>query len=320
MEMLRQVTLLEDFLFPKTFFRVRRLPIGHGWERIYVKWEGKNPTGTQKDRAALMHVRRAIEQGYDTVTVGTCGNFGVALAYFANLLGVKAIIYIPSGYSKARIWEMRNYGAKVVFVDGKYEDAVERSIIDAMRFGYYDANPGSVNGHAAIESFKSIAYEIIEALGFIPDVISVPLGNGTTLAGIYAGFLEIASSSHSKVPVMLGATTAYGNQIAETVKRGSDELVVLSESDVRETEYNEPLVSIKSFDGEQALEAIRRSNGYTFEFEDDELLDFTELLRREGINPLPASASSIGAIERYLKEFGPFESAVAIVTGERRND
>ncbi|MEM4581633.1 MAG: pyridoxal-phosphate dependent enzyme, partial [Candidatus Korarchaeum sp.] len=297
------------------------IQIGRGWKRIYVKWEGDNPTGTQKDRAAFTHVRRAIEQGYDTVTVGTCGNFGVALAYFADLLGLRAVIYVPSSYMNGRVWEMRRYGAKVILVDGKYEDAVERSVIDAMKYGYYDSNPGSVNGGVALESFKEIAYEIVDALGSVPDLVSVPLGNGTTLAGIYEGFAEIARAGLSRrVPVILGATTIYGNQVAETLKRGSAELIALNESDIRETEHNEPLVSMRSFDGEYALEAIRMSNGHVFEFDDDELLTLAEELKKEGLNPLPASASSLGAIERYASEFGgEFEVAVAVVTGVRRN-
>ncbi|MEM1983990.1 MAG: pyridoxal-phosphate dependent enzyme [Candidatus Korarchaeum sp.] len=321
MEMLHQTTLLKGFKFPGTFFRARSIQIGRGWKRIYVKWEGDNPTGTQKDRAAFTHVRRAIEQGYDTVTVGTCGNFGVALAYFADLLGLRAVIYVPSSYMNGRVWEMRRYGAKVILVDGKYEDAVERSVIDAMKYGYYDSNPGSVNGGVALESFKEIAYEIVDALGSVPDLVSVPLGNGTTLAGIYEGFAEIARAGLSRrVPVILGATTIYGNQVAETLKRGSAELIALNESDIRETEHNEPLVSMRSFDGEYALEAIRMSNGHVFEFDDDELLTLAEELKKEGLNPLPASASSLGAIERYASEFGgEFEVAVAVVTGVRRN-
>ncbi|MEM3446645.1 MAG: pyridoxal-phosphate dependent enzyme [Candidatus Korarchaeum sp.] len=321
MEMLHQTTLLKGFKFPGTFFRARSIQIGEGWKRIYVKWEGDNPTGTQKDRAAFTHVRRAIEQGYDTVTVGTCGNFGVALAYFADLLGLRAVIYVPSSYMNGRVWEMRRYGAKVILVDGKYEDAVERSVIDAMKYGYYDSNPGSVNGGVALESFKEIAYEIVDALGSVPDLVSVPLGNGTTLAGIYEGFAEIARAGLSRrVPVILGATTIYGNQVAETLKRGSAELIALNESDIRETEHNEPLVSMRSFDGEYALEAIRMSNGHVFEFDDDELLTLAEELKKEGLNPLPASASSLGAIERYVSEFGgEFEVAVAVVTGVRRN-
>jgi len=318
MEMLQQVTLLEEFRFPGTLFRARRIPIAQGWRRIYIKWEGNNPTGTQKDRAAYMHVRRAIEQGYDTVTVGTCGNFGASLAYFANLYGIRAVIYVPSRYTNGRVREMREYNAEVVYVDGSYEDAVERSVLDAMKYGYYDSNPGSVNGRVAIESFKAIAYEIVAALGSVPDVVSVPLGNGTTLAGIYMGFREMLDMGLSrKLPVMLGATTKLGNQIAETLRRGSEELVSLGEDEVRETEYNEPLVSIRAFDGEYALEAIRRSGGLAFEFYDDELLQLSEELRMEGIDPLPASSSSLGAIERYLEFGGYLENAVAVVTGRK---
>ena len=318
MEMLQQATLLEEFRFPGTLFRARRIPIAQGWRRIYIKWEGNNPTGTQKDRAAYMHVRRAIEQGYDTVTVGTCGNFGASLAYFANLYGIRAVIYVPSRYTNGRVREMREYNAEVVYVDGSYEDAVERSVLDAMKYGYYDSNPGSVNGRVAIESFKAIAYEIVAALGSVPDVVSVPLGNGTTLAGIYMGFREMLDMGLSrKLPVMLGATTKLGNQIAETLRRGSEELVSLGEDEVRETEYNEPLVSIRAFDGEYALEAIRRSGGLAFEFYDDELLQLSEELRMEGIDPLPASSSSLGAIERYLEFGGYLENAVAVVTGRK---
>ncbi len=318
MEMLQQATSLEEFRFPGTLFRARRIPIAQGWRRIYIKWEGNNPTGTQKDRAAYMHVRRAIEQGYDTVTVGTCGNFGASLAYFANLYGIRAVIYVPSRYTNGRVREMREYNAEVVYVDGSYEDAVERSVLDAMKYGYYDSNPGSVNGRVAIESFKAIAYEIVAALGLVPDVVSVPLGNGTTLAGIYMGFREMLDMGLSrKLPVMLGATTKLGNQIAETLRRGSEELVSLGEDEVRETEYNEPLVSIRAFDGEYALEAIRRSGGLAFEFYDDELLQLSEELRMEGIDPLPASSSSLGAIERYLEFGGYLENAVAVVTGRK---
>lgn len=320
MEMLRQITLPEDFKFPGTFFRARRLRIDGRCGETYIKWEGDNPTGTQKDRAALAHVRRAIEQGYDTVTVGTCGNFGASLAYFANLHGLRAVIYVPSSYSNGRVWEMRRYGARVIFVDGKYEDAVERSVVDAMRYGYYDSNPGGINGRVAVDSFKSIAYEIVRDLGFVPDLVSVPVGNGTTMAGIYEGFAEMVRMGLSRrIPVILGATTAYGNQIAETFRRGSPELVIMDEAEVRETEHNEPLVSLRCFDGELALEALRASNGHIFEFSDDELLELAERLRKEGIDPLPASASSLGAIERYASELGGFEVAVAVVTGERRH-
>jgi len=116
---------------------------------------------------------------------------------------------------------------------------------------------------------------------------------------------------------MLGATTKLGNQIAETLRRGSEELVSLGEDEVRETEYNEPLVSIRAFDGEYALEAIRRSGGLAFEFYDDELLQLSEELKMEGIDPLPASSSSLGAIERYLEFGGYLENAVAVVTGRK---
>jgi threonine synthase-related protein len=68
-----------------------------------------------------------VSEGVSTVTVGTCGNYGVAIAYYALLAGLRAVVFVPRSYENSRVWEMRKYGARVVFVDGTYEDAVEAS-------------------------------------------------------------------------------------------------------------------------------------------------------------------------------------------------
>ncbi len=310
--------LISEFEFPKVFFRAEAIETALGCEGLYIKWEGSNPTGTQKDRAAYRHILKALSQGYDTVTVGTCGNYGVSVAYFSRLAGIKAVIFIPSRYSGSRIPEMLHYGANVVKVDGSYEEAVERSILAAFDEGWYDANPGGANEEVAIEAFSELSSEMYSSLGKAPNVVSVPLGNGTTLSGIYLGFLRLkASGLIDEVPKMIGATTAYGNQVAFSLRYGRDKLIDYGISSVRETEVNEPLVSIKSFDGERALEAILSTGGRIYEFTDEDLISFSKiLLEMEGIPALPASASSLGALLRFLESdenvSGP---CVAVVTG-----
>ncbi len=317
--MIQKDCSFESFRFPGTFFKANLVARILGYKGdLYIKWEGDNPTGTQKDRAGLRHAAKAYSQRYSGLTVGTCGNYGVSIAYFASMMGLKAVIFMPRRYSGSRIGEMIRLGARVIRVDGSYEDAVEASILASLEGDLYDANPGGVNGEEALRSFMDIAYEIVNSLGKSPDLVSVPVGNGTTLAGIYLGFKDLMTRGLTdRVPKMIGGTTVLGNQVALTLKRSSRELVNLSESDVRETEVNEPLVAIKSLDGGDAIKAILETKGRVYELTDEEMISLAEILSLERIDPLPASSSSLGAIREYSDENAFSGTAVAIITGRK---
>ena len=86
--------------------------------QLYIKYEGDNPTGTQKDRIAFAQVYDALRRDYDTVTLATCGNYGVAMALAANLAGIKCKIFIPESYHTERIEEMNALNAekKAIFL------------------------------------------------------------------------------------------------------------------------------------------------------------------------------------------------------------
>jgi len=287
---------------------------------VYVKYEGTNPTGTHKDRAARAHVARAVDLGMDTITVGTCGNYGVAISYFARQAGLRAVIFVPKSYENSRVEEMKRYGAHVVFVEGTYEEAVEISSRAARANGWYNANPGTESDEVSTEAYSSIAREIISALGDAPYAVSVPVGNGTTLAGIYLGFLRAYREGEAtRIPRLIGGTTSLGNQIAASWRRGSAEPVALPRSEVRETPVNEPLVAYKSFNALEALEAVRATRGRVYEFSDEEMLEMAMLLRvTERISSLPASASSILALKRLLAEGEVEGPLVAVITGRWR--
>ena len=101
-------------------------------------------------------MKKALREGYDTITVGTRGNYGVSLAYFAKLAGLKARILIPEQYYVApkRKEELQSFNAEILTIDGKYEDAVEESRKLSRMEHIYDANPGNGNeGWRGIEHF-----------------------------------------------------------------------------------------------------------------------------------------------------------------------
>lgn len=283
-------------------FRVPILEDLLGVGEIYVDYEGGNPTGTHKDRIARAHVEKALEEGFSGITVGTCGNYGASIAYHAAIHGLRAVVFVPAGYTNARLPEMRSLGAEVVEVPGSYEDAVEASRHFALLTGFYDANPGS-NREVDFKAYSDMAVGIASRVR--PTAVFVPLGNGTTLSGLWKGFRGLGIT-----PTMVGVTTAFGNEI---LRRFYGE----SEGDFAETVFNEPLVSERSFDAEEALEAIKESRGYVFGFPDDVALRYTELLRSTaGINPLPASALVLAGLVKFVRKFGITDGRfVLVVTG-----
>ena len=282
---------------------------------LYLKWEGANPTGTHKDRAALLHARRAVELGFLAVTAGTCGNYGVALAHYARVFGLKAVVFVPKGYENSRVGEMVERGAEVVLVDGRYEDAVEASVEAAEAYGWYDANPGGRNGGLSLEAYSAVAEEIVAELGDAPYAVAVPVGNGTTLAGLYRGFLRAYKEGRATaVPKLVAATTSHANELA-SLWFGEK----LEPERVVETWVNEPLVALKALDAEPALEALRATGGRVYAFEDEEMVEAALLVRAlEGLPALPASASAILALERLAREEGVEGPLVAVVTGRWR--
>ncbi|NJE85841.1 pyridoxal-phosphate dependent enzyme [Thermococcus sp. CX2] len=276
-----------------------------GISKIFVKFEGRNPTGTHKDRIARLHVETAKTLGFSGITVGTCGNYGVALAYYARLFGLKAYIFVPAGYTLGRSEEMLRYGARIIPVHGPYEKAVLESRKFAVEKGLYDANPGS---HPEIDylGYAEIAKEI--ALRINPYAVFVPVGNGTTLSGIHYGFKALGLK-----PRMVGVTTSFGNQVLR-------EFYGVDGNDFAETEFNEPLVSIVSFDRDAALKAVNESGGYIFGFADDTALYYASLLKGVGINALPASALTLAGLVKFVRKFGVNgKNFVLVVTGGVKN-
>lgn len=301
------------------FSRARNLERELGLRAVHLKFEGSNPTGTQKDRVARLAYDDAHAQGFDTITVATCGNFGASLAWACSHNGIRPAVFVPSDYHTPRIVEMEQKGARIVRVPGDYEDAVAASREAAKQYGWYDANPGS-DGHWALarRGYGDIAREIVAALGRMPDSVAVAVGNGTTLAGVHDGFLEAARArGETRAPRMVGASTRRGNPIVRSFQAGRTLCEDLRPEEIRETEVNEPLVNWRSFDGQRALDAIRSSGGFAVDASDAELRRVTQLTRNlEGIRVLTASTAALVGLARGAKEGLLTEGVhVAILTG-----
>jgi len=302
------------------FVRSKNLEPLIGCDRLYLKFEGGNPTGTQKDRATLAILQAAANAGCDAVAIATCGNFGASFAHFGCALGFEVHIFFPSGYHMGRVREIKGYGADIHPVDGSYEVTVAESSEEAEAHGWYNANPGmNGNSETSFEAYSSISREIYNSIGRGPAAVSVPVGNGTTLTGIYLGFRRLYERGIIKsVPAMIAASTTRGNPVVKSFLMNSRVIQDLTPKEVRETTINEPLVNWHSFDGQAALDALYESNGYAVTASDDSMIAFARLLaREEGLNVLPASTSSLVALRSFAAQRGGDGTFIAVLTGRK---
>jgi threonine synthase len=303
------------------FLEARNLAPILGCERVYLKFEGSNPTGTQKDRIAMVLADQAVTSGMEAISTATCGNFGVAIAYAARHYDLAANIYIPKKYDvpKDRLKRMENFGAKVHFVDGYYEDAVAYSSQQAIECSWFDANPG-VNEvpDLSLAAYGEISIEIYRDLRRVPNYIFCPVGNGTSIAGIYAGFKKLYLSGKTmSIPKMVATSTRRGNPIIKAFKENKKAIIDLKPEEINESKINEPLTNWHSFDGQLALDAVYESGGFAEYASDTKMLEFSKLVRsEEGLSVLPASASTLAVMQTLGKEgFIVKGTFVAILTG-----
>ncbi len=307
LELIREFeTQMRDLRIGGTSFRrAQKLERRLGIRRLHLKMEGDNPSGTHKDRAALVHALDARKNGLTTLTAVSCGNYGAALAYVAEKLDMGCKIYIPSEFAAPRRREIERHGATVVDVAGNYEAANQASAKDAVRNGWYNANPGGEHKDLGIFAYTYIAKEIAQSLGRPPDWVSVPVGNGTLMGGVWQGFRAM-----SMKPRMLGVSN--NNSAIHGLVLG--EKAQVDVPNLETTEINEPLSGNFLLDPEEVLSAVIDSNGSAQEVPDRDLESAAEvILKEEGLDVLPAAAGSVWGITRLDSRNHVF---VAVVTAK----
>jgi len=300
--------------------RARNIEREVGLRQLFLKFEGGNPTGTQKDRIAFAQALDALRRGFDAVTLATCGNYGVAMALAASLAGLRCIIYIPETYHTKRAQEILQYGAEIIRVQGDYENAVILSRQRAESSEIYDANPGGANTALQLKTYGEIANEIYDELRDAPGFVAVPVSNGTTLAGIYKGFLSLyRRGKTSRIPRLVAGSSFGKNPIVHSYLKNTLICNDLRPEKIHETPVNEPLINWQSIDGDYALQAIRLTKGWAAYASDKNMLYYSRLIReREGLNVLPASTVGfIALLEWHRKESLNSDRYVVILTGRK---
>ena len=208
--------------------------------------ESDNAAHCHKNIMANTAVNLAKRIGFSVLTAGSCGNYGLALAVAARETGLATTICIPWRYSSPSIQEIRATGAKVTRHGITYEDAVAHSRQLASVNSWADCNPGGPFETELIEELASRIGLRILALARAPDVLWMPLGNGTT------ALAALIALSRLSLPCHVIAVTSHGNNsILGSWKQGRH--VPLAPQDLSETQTNEPLCNWNAIHGSELL-------------------------------------------------------------------
>ena len=181
-----RITLGEGFT---PLLAAPRLARELGVERLWIKDESQNPTGSFKARGLVTAIARARELGVSEVAIPSAGNAGSATAAYAAAAGMAAHVVVPRDTPRPIVEEMRALGADVELVDGLITDAAVRVAAGARDHGWFDLS--TLKEPYRVEGKKTMGYELFEQLGRLPDAIIYPTGGGTGLVGMWKAFEEM---------------------------------------------------------------------------------------------------------------------------------
>jgi len=290
-----------------------------GLRKVYVKFEGGNPTGSFKDRGMTVGISKALEFNMKAVACASTGNTAASLAAYAAKAGLTCVVLVPSGkVALGKIAQALVYGARVIKLRGSFDDALMIIREICSKYPIYLLN--SVNPYR-LEGQKTIAFEIVEQLGYkVPDNVIVPVGNAGNISAIWKGFKEMKELGIiDNLPRMIGVQARGANPIARAVKMRRDHVEFLEHCETVATAIRIG----KPVNWKKALKVVKESKGTVEDVPDDDILSAQRLLAKlEGIFVEPASATTIAVLSKLLNSgiIEKDELTVCIATGHGLKD
>lgn len=278
--------------------------------KIWIKYEGMNPTGSFKDRGMTMAISKAVEHGAKAVICASTGNTSASAAAYAAHAGITAAVLVPEGkIAMGKLSQAVAHNGQLLQVQGNFDDCLDIARELAEHYPVHLVN--SVNPDR-IEGQKTAAFEIVEVLQDAPDFHFIPVGNAGNYTAYHRGYSEeLERGATTKMPRMFGFQAAGSAPIV----RG--EIVKNPDTIASAIRIGNPA------SWELALAARDNSNGYFGAISDEKILEAHRILSAEvGIFVEPASAISVaGLLERADAGVIPAGATIVLtVTGHGLKD
>jgi len=293
----------------------KRLGASIGLQRLFIKDEGLNPTGSFKARGMTAAVTRARHLGAKALAAPTAGNAGGALAAYAAAAGLPAVIVMPADTPAANVMECQAFGAKVVKLNGLISDCGKYVAEHKDREGWYDVS--TLKEPYRIEGKKTMGYELWEQFGGkLPDVILYPTGGGVGLIGMCKAFDEMQE---------MGWIGEGRPRMVAVQAEGCAPIVKAWEAHENSAAFFQNAATIASglrvpgpLGDLLILSMLRQTKGTALTVTDEEMLKAgRELASLEGIFAAPEGAATVIAARKLAASgwIKPHESVVLFNTG-----
>jgi threonine synthase len=294
-----------------------RLAKALGIGRLRLKDDGRNPSGSFKDRPSSVGVQRALQERSKEVACASTGNAATSLAYSAAVAGLACNIFVAKFVPEGKLAQLLAYGARVFRVQGTYAQAYDLCTQACQRFGWYNRN-AAVNPYL-VEGKKTGGMEIAEQCADDPpDWVVASVGDGCSIAGVHKGIAEMKSAGVIDWTArMLGVQAAGVAPIAKAFETGH-----LERSDTGDTYADSINVPIPR-NWRKAVNAVRDSNGTYVTASDSQIMQAVAMTGRlTGIFAEPAAATTIAgiAVARQRGILNEKSNVLATITGNGLKD
>ncbi len=268
-------------------------------ENLYIKDERYGPTSSFKDRQAAVAVAAMVESGIKEAVIASTGNAAVAYAAACAQAGIKLWVFMTSMVPPEKLREVALFGAEVVKVTGTYDQTKQIAAEFASRRGLQlDRGAGHLPSR---ESMKTIAYEIIEQLGWkAPDWYIQAVSGGLGPLGVFHGFQELYDMGLIDcIPKMAVIQTAGCAPMVKAFKAGKrtadpvtpeTRIAILSTGDPGKT-YSYLWDLIRQYGG--VMESVSDSEAFA---------TMRDLAKSDGLAVEPATAVAFAGFEKLVRE------------------
>jgi threonine synthase len=276
---------------------ILQLPKSHrtDFKNVYLKDDGRLPTGTFKARGMAVAVSKLKELGIRRIAIPSAGNAAGALAAYGSRAGMEIYAFMPKNVPESNLKECALMGAKIYLVDGLINHAGEIVKRLEQKQGWF--NISTNKQPYRFEGYKAIAYEIAEQFDWQPpDTIVFPTGGGEGTIGLWKGFNELRQLGWTDKTPRLIVVQSTG--CAPLVKAYEE-----NEREVKEPWKNAETIAAglnvpSPYASYLILRAIRETGGTAMAVSDEQILASMKELLRMGIYACPEAASTLTALEK----------------------
>jgi len=285
------------------------LEVEFGGVPVWIKQDHLFPSGSYKDRGAAVLISKVAELGVRRVVEDSSGNAGAAIAAYCARAGIACAIYVPEATSPAKVAQIGRYAAEVHRITGTREDTA-RAAFEAAQTTYYAShswNPFFFHGT------KTFAYEVCEQLGWrAPDVVVLPVGNGTLLLGAAIGFRELRDVGvTTRMPRLVGVQAERCAPLFDAWRQGRDRPAAVQKHET----VAEGIAIAEPIRGRQLIAAVRQSGGEFLAVGEAEIEASLHAMWRRGYYIEPTAAATIAGLRRYLEQRDTHNVIVSTFSG-----